>query len=194
MRSWRIWLLLILAGCVFLEEYPEEWGPLPAPQSDCPGMAGTYVNRGTDYGGYLSDYFEADTPLKVLPTHIEIQQPDQDTLRMKYWHEKELAYAQVFSASAGDFSCNAGWIERKLPFITKGFAEKGGVGGFLGSITVRFVATPNYLVAEWSGSVAGGAAVIPNPVIPMLFPIAGFENHWYRFKRVQPEEPATSEK
>lgn len=187
LKTSQFLVALALAGCVSIEEYPKEWGPPPALQSGCPTIAGTYLNAESRKGSVraLSWLFGEIPSLQSDVTWVSIDQSDQRSLIIRYWQNKVLRSSRVLSELAGDYSCTEGKIQIRRS-IKQASAESGGAWAHAGNIVVTFLPTQDYLVAEWRGSLAGGAAVLPNPLfVPPLIPLLGYETHWYRFKRIQ---------
>ena len=124
-------LAVLMGGCVRQTAltYPEGWSQPLSSRGECPHLAGRYVNAGELASGTapalcsVGRYrrrgeWHCDTSLSRNLADIEsggwmqVRQPDDDTLVIV--SSNPTVDVKTLHRSAGDFSCSAGALERRL--------------------------------------------------------------------------------
>ena len=103
-------LISTLVGCVYSShpQYPSIWGELVNGYAgSCPPVAGTYENVGEVHGstgtGTLS-WLLYDIRSDVTVTHVQIVQPDKDTMEITVWNDNHVVKSVNYKKEAG-FIC-----------------------------------------------------------------------------------------
>ena len=179
---------LLLTGCVEVEKYPDEWGPLNiAGHADaCPKIGGVYKNTGEMPDGkrvwlahMLSDATEAHSNLPrerryqywmdlYGATHVQLLLEDRTTLTIAAVGE---GMRRQWSVSNAQFRCKAGAI----------VIDQSGMKGEDVVITFQSGALSLYrtsdgLVVNSSG---GGAGLL------LFLPVVGYSSGWARFSLIE---------
>ena len=124
-------LAVLIGGCVRQTSltYPDAWSPPFSSRGECPHLAGRYVNAGELASGTapalcsVGRYrrrgeWHCDTSLSrnladiESGERLELRQPDDDTLVIVSSDPR--VEVKTLRRSAGDFSCSAGVLERRL--------------------------------------------------------------------------------
>ena len=106
-------------------------------------------------------------------SHVEITQT-QDTLTFSGWNGTEAAFQQTFSARAGDFSCESGFIE----FVGERECEV--ISGIMACATNEVHLSKNSegaLIMKYNSRGFG---------LVYLIPSSASEWHWSRFMPYRP--------
>jgi len=181
-------LVLVLAGCVTVEDYPKEWEPLPTARTGCPSVTGRYNSNSEanlnspEPRVALARWLAPDVSLAYFANYVSFERTDAETLKVRWSRDEELVHEQSLSVAKGEFVCSSGWLKVGYTFTDSARSAPAVAGG---SNYISLVATPDFLVANTSAGGAIGGVIPPNPIYPSFpFVFLGYESHWYRFKRV----------
>ena len=183
-------LIALLSGCVFREQYPEEWEGLQEVSDECPNIAGTYKNIGqldpsTVEKGQYTAYWEIPLTGELLDsgrgeeaisaTHVEIAQPTPGILEVKAWEESELVTTKRYYEESGDFKCKSGFLVIHFATNCGGAPEAFGCG----SRNDHFAkGTDGALILKLNEKGVGAVMII--------IPAAVSDWRWYRFDAIAP--------
>ncbi len=104
-------LLLVLTGCVSIEEYPKNWPAIAAsPPDGCTAIAGSYVSLGKGYELGLNMLagerrYGKDAQNVELADHMEISVPRQGALVIAAYHQDKLVARRQSSEQDKTLTC-----------------------------------------------------------------------------------------
>ena len=167
--------LLVLPGCVFIDQYPSEWGvPRLTSDNTCPDISGIFRDRGER----VNSKFEPSLSNQLLQPRywntaetVEIKFLEPTQLLIRVFAGKQLLAESLLSSSNREFECRKGYV-----VIKKGeFINREGVFG--GEKRAFFFApSDNALIVKEDSSALG---------LMLLIPVAGTSTTWSQFHRIE---------
>ena len=167
----------VLAACAVGDpRYPPAWEPLPAPaSSSCRAFEASYSDRG-EAGGQAGEasltreIFGPDSAWKRA-RRVDFDFHADDILEVIVWGDRGRLLSQAYSASAGEFACDAGrvrirgkrWIAEDMIMGREDF-------------DIQFSLAGKYLVARANVKTYG--------TMFLIVPVGADATHWYRFLRL----------
>jgi hypothetical protein len=201
---------LTFISCASHPKYPSEWTALiPFEEYACPDISGTYdvrdegtarryvpadANRKT-FSVHTTDdamshlYLYEVVPMKFFftrgritdATHVEIAQPDDNTLEINFLDDKGLIDKKIYSLQKKEYACSPKGIALHWGRGSVSFGVTQGIGGGYPYVTGGAVGGKYYLSKSLDGSLIvkeEGTAIMVFVVLPL------WEKYsiWYRFK------------
>jgi len=154
--------------------YPNGWGnTIPATNLECVDVSGVYKNTGDDaaHPKRPIDFSFLLYGVKSAVSHIQISQPDKNSVTMSLWDQSHLVARKHYERDR-DFTCTNG----EIGFFGNTELVGENVVGVMRSRQSLMKTDDGWLVVKQRSWGVG--------LVFALVPVGGSDIQWYRFKPV----------